>query len=338
MGNTRLRVLHVGPKNFPPNHGGVEKVVYDIVTGMEQVESHVLTEWDNPPWLRTGTLRPGVIAAFRQIKQYCRDQTIDIVHLHKESFIPHSLLLSLTGVRCVLTIHGCSWRLARWPFYCRMSAFVLDCLACLWGPKVVFVGERDWMLFRRMFFFRRSHWVRNGVNGAPSPPETKKDKMVYLGRLSPEKNILNLIQAAQSCGSDLDLYGPFDRHDPDFQDAVLTLLKNCSHIRWHGTIPFDQVRRTLAGYKVFVNPSYSEGLPLSVLEAAAEGLYLILSDIPQHRSLGFPACTYVDPDRLAFESLSANHLDGTPNGEHVRNVFSMDKMIRGYQMVSEEGL
>jgi len=337
VGHPGLKVLHVGPKNFPPSHGGVEKVAYDLVMGMPQVESHVLTEWrSDSSWPRVDVLEPGVFRAVRQIRRYCRDQTIDIVHLHKESFTPHALLLSLAGVPCVLTVHGCGWRLARWPLPFRTAVFLMDCLACLWGPQVVFVGERDWKLFRKLSLLRPVHLVRNGVNGVKHAVAPAKSQLVCLGRLSPEKNILGLIEAAESHGVTLDLYGPFDKHDPGFQDKVLDRLGQCTCVRWRGPVPFDKVRETLAGYRAFVNPSFSEGLPVSVLEAAAEGLYLILSDIPQHRVLGFPACSYVDPAGLSFDQVPWNTLDGAGNLEHVKTTFSLDRMIHAYEEIYEK--
>jgi glycosyltransferase involved in cell wall biosynthesis len=314
----------------------VEKVAYDLVTGMPQVESHVLTEWRNEsPWPRVGRLEPGILKAAKQIRRYCRDQAIDLVHLHKESFTPHALLLRLAGVKCVLTVHGCGWRLARWPLYFRTAVFLMDCLACWWGPEVVFVGKRDWELFRRLAPFRRVHCIGNGVNGVRHTTGLEKSQMVYLGRLSPEKNVLGLIQAAESCGVTLDLYGPFDKHDPTFQGTVLSRLQQCTHVRWRGPVPFDKVRETIAGYRAFVNPSFSEGLPVSVLEAAAEGLYLILSDIPQHHLLGFPACSYIDPARVSFANVPWDSLDGESNREHVAMAFSLDKMIHAYEKLYE---
>jgi glycosyltransferase involved in cell wall biosynthesis len=134
----------------------------------------------------------------------------------------------------------------------------------------------------------------------------------------------------------LDLYGPFDKHDPDFRDSVLGLLQTCTHVRWLGAVPFDRVRETVSTYRVFVNLSYSEGLPVSVLEAAAEGLYLVLSDIPQHRLLNLPACAFVSPDHPTFTGVLTNTQRGIMNRDYVRQAFSLEGMIREYLMLYEE--
>mgnify|MGYP000697205758 CR=1 FL=1 len=125
LGDIHVKVLHVGPKNYPPSHGGIEKIVYDLVEGMEGVESHVFTERSSPEDLpRVLPLDSGGLGAVKQIRRYCREQAIDVVHLHKNRYIPHALLLRLAGIRCVLTIHGCAWRLSRWALYYRLPMFL----------------------------------------------------------------------------------------------------------------------------------------------------------------------------------------------------------------------
>jgi len=57
-----MRILHVGAKNFPPNHGGTERLVYDLVTGMPEIESHVFVEWGhNHDYPRVMKLPKGII-------------------------------------------------------------------------------------------------------------------------------------------------------------------------------------------------------------------------------------------------------------------------------------
>ena len=337
MGDTPVKVLHVGPKNYPPNHGGVEKVVFDLVTGMKDIESHVFTQWDSSGHnSNVHQLRSGLRASLNQVVTYCRANGVAVVHLPTENFIPLALLLRVRRIKCVVTIHGCGWRLKRWALYYRIPIFLLDCLACLLSPCVVFVGQTDRVCFQRLFPFRRLHFIPNGVvvSDDIAVPGIRKG-MVYLGRLSPEKNIAALIEAAESAGVSVDLYGPLDRHDSQFRRRILERLESCEHVRWRGSVPFDRVCETISLYRCFVNVSHSEGLPVSVLEAAGEGLYLVLSDIPQHRTLDFPECTYVDPDNICFGALAADTLDGALNREHVRREFSAEKMVRAYREIYE---
>ena len=332
MGNILLKVLRIGPKNYPPNHGGVEKNAYLLVNGMPEVENHIFTEWE--PVInchRVMALPKGLLRQLQIVRAYAKEKSIDVVHLHKETFIPLGLLLKLMGHRCILTVHGCAWRLKRWPFHTRLALFILDCLACCLLDKTVFVGEYDWRLFKKIVPFRKLLLIRNGVTLREPLHIPKKDGVVYLGRLSPEKNILRLIEAAEAAGVEVDLYGPFDRHDTKFRERVLQLIQSSRYAEWKGPVALENIQSTLSMYRVFINPSFSEGLPVSVLEAAAEGLYLILSDIPQHRLLKMPECTYVDPYAIDLTRvLSIRNSEGQRNREHVKCEFDVRKMVQAY--------
>lgn len=332
MGNICLKVLHVGSKNYPPNHGGVEKLVLDLVRGMQDVECHIFTEWQSPDMQpRVTKLSKNLFSAWKQTRRYALENGIDIIHLHKETFIPLALLLKVNGHRCVLTIHGCAWRLKRWPLYTRILLFSLDYLACCFLDRTVFVGEYDWRLFKKIVPFRKLLLIRNGVTLHEPLHVPKKDSMVYLGRISPEKNILRLIEAAEAAGVEVDLYGPFDRRDNKFRKAILERLHSSRYAHWKGPVALEDIQSTLSMYRVFINPSFSEGLPVSVLEAAAEGLYLILSDISQHRLLKMPECTYIDPYAIDLTRvLSIRNSEGQRNREHVKCEFDVRKMVQAY--------
>jgi len=332
MGNILLKVLRIGPKNYPPNHGGVEKNAYLLVNGMPEVENHIFTEWEPViNCLRVMALPKGLFRQLQIVRAYAKEKSIDVVHLHKETFIPLALLLKVNGHRCVLTIHGCAWRLKRWPLYTRILLFALDYLACCFLDRTVFVGEHDWRLFKRIVPFRKLYLIPNGVAVCEGLQPPRKYDLVYLGRISPEKNILALIKAAEKARINLDLYGPFDRHNVEFRETVLRMVRESHYVEWKGQVPFDAVAETLANYRVLVNSSFSEGLPTSVLEAAAEGLYLVLSDIPQHRFLRMPECTYVNPYAIDLTRvLSIRNSEGQRNREHVKREFDIKKTLQAY--------
>jgi len=327
-----MKVLHVGPKNFPPAHGGVEKVVYDLVTGMPDVESHVFVEWrQDAPVERVCTLPKGLWRQYRAVSRYARRNGIDVIHIHKEAFVPLGMLLKLAGWRCVATIHGCPWRLRRWPMHIRAAFFTLDYLATCVFDKTAFVGEPDWRLFRKLAVIRKPVLVRNGVPGGVATAVDARKGAVYVGRLSPEKNVLRLAQAADKANVPLDLYGPMDRRDHNYTQTLLAAVEQSPWVCWRGPIDFSEVRPTLAKYRVFINPSFAEGLPVSVLEAAAEGLHLVLSDIPQHRSLAMPQCTYVDPSAIDLRpELRDQAADAALNRHHVRREFDISATTQAY--------
>lgn len=332
MSKPSLKVLHVGAKNLPPDHGGVETCVYELVKGMPEVESHVSVEWGNKcDYPRAIELPKGIIAKWKTIRRYVCDNGIDLIHVHKSTNIPLALLLKLSGFRCMLTVHICVWRRRepRWPALAKPFLWSLDCVACLILDKVVLVGEHDGMSFKRFALRRKIAVVRNGVKVGKTTQNKSRKGWLFLGRVCMEKNLLNLIKAANQLSEKLTLFGPISPPNPKYERAFLRELEH-SDVEWRGPIRSQEVRATLAQHKVFINPSLTEGLPFTVLEAAAEGLYLVLSDIRPHRLLGFPECSYVDPDNLDLRHLSSNVLNGEANIAHVVNNFSIERMLEGY--------
>lgn len=332
MGNIQLKVLHIGPKNYPPNHGGTERLVYDLVTGMPEIESHVFVEWGhNHDYPRVMKMPKGIIARWKMIRNYVRRNNIDIIHIHKSSNIPLALALKLSGFKCILTVHGCIWRRGegRWSLLTKVVFFILDFLACTFLDRVILVGDHDWLSFKKFFLRKKLALIRNGVAVERNGTRGLRNGWAFLGRISLEKNVLNLIKAAGELPEKLTIYGPISPPNPEYERAFLHEIE-CSNVEWQGPVSSDQVRSTLAKYAIFINPSSTEGLPFTVLEAAAEGLYLVLSDIRPHRLLDFPECSYIDPDNLDLSHLSGTVLNGEANRAHVVNNFSIEKMLEGY--------
>ncbi len=332
-----MLVVHVGSKTWPPRHGGVEKVVYDLATGLP--ESSVVfageveeTKGNVPIHVQAA----GLLGAMRQLSAFaasCPEKPL--FHFHKETSIPLALLMRLKGQRCVLTLHGFAWRIARWSWLQRSALWLLDLAAYLLLQRIVFVGEHDWRAVRRWLPLSRLRWVPNGVETAESEREQieEPDSWVYLGRISPEKNLLGLLEEAGRKSIRLHVYGPLDERDPDFA-ACFRELAGQEGITWHGALPFEQVPPTLDRYGVLVNVSFSEGLPVSVLEGASRGLKLVLSDIGQHKLLGFPCVHYVQAEELCLEGPPEG--PGDPNRLHAARRFSKQAMLQGYEAIYRE--
>ena len=159
-----------------------------------------------------------------------------------------------------------------------------------------------------------------------------KDKYVYLGRITPAKNLLVLVEAADKKEIKVDIYGKLDDECQEYCDKVLTAISKSKYVEYKGQVPHNQVFDTIKKYRAFLYVTIMEGLPLSVLEAASCGMYLILSNIPHHTFLKLPVVTYVDvknpeipyPDQIK---------QGTENRQYVIDHFSIENMSREYNKI-----
>ena len=99
--------------------------------------------------------------------------------------------------------------------------------------------------------------------------------LVYVGRLSSEKNVLGLLeQVARACQVvpelHLAIFGKGPQEDELRAKVTALALDACVHFM--GVVPFDEVGDWLAAADAFVTASTSEVHPLTVIEAMAAGL------------------------------------------------------------------
>jgi glycosyltransferase involved in cell wall biosynthesis len=109
---------------------------------------------------------------------------------------------------------------------------------------------------------------------------------VYTGRLHPDKGLLDLVHAWPAVAkrwphARLWLIGEGPQREELFQ-TISDL-----GFRYQICLPgsFDEVDDVLAAADLFVLPSYSEGMSISLLEAMAAGLPVVATDIPGNRAL-----------------------------------------------------
>lgn len=330
-----LKVLHVGAKNYPPAHGGTERVVYNIVTSIDAVDFYILVEWEQEEtdriFILPGNL--GYVAKMKYILAFARKHAIDIIHFHNEKYIPMAMLLSITFKKIVLTVHGVHFRSPKWNWFNRGIFWCVDVIGTVFLPRLVFCSEYDEKEFAKYIFFRKTYFINNGTNISDTMQTAEDieypDTYIYLGRITPAKNVLRLVDAATGRRIKVHIYGVLDKECPEYCNAVLDKISKSDYVEYKGTVPYDMVFNTMKKYRAFLYITIMEGLPLAVLEAASCGMFLILSNIPHHTFLNLPDVKYVDvkdpeipyPDEIT---------SGEQNREFVLANFSNKKMGEEY--------
>ncbi len=331
-----MKVLHVGAKNYPPSHGGTERVVYDLVNNDKDIDSHILVEFEQEESINIKILPKGYLKKLKFILKYVEVNNIEVVHFHNETYVPLALLFSLRNKKNLVTIHGCHFTNPKYNLLQRFSILFFDIVGAALLPRLVFCNEVDKTKFSKWIPFRKIYFVPNGVKSPGTNRnivvKESKDTIVYLGRISPEKNLHKLIKEADKANTFIHIYGAFDDRRPEFNTSINAALNQSKFAVWKGSVDYSEVFQTLAKYDTFIYPSISEGLPLSVLEAATCGLKLILSNIPQHKILNFPAVHYINPESFNLSLINFDK-DGILNQKHVNDNFSIDRMIKGYKEI-----
>ncbi|MCD4832065.1 MAG: glycosyltransferase family 4 protein [Anaerohalosphaeraceae bacterium] len=165
--------------------------------------------------------------------------------------------------------------------------------------------------------------------------EKCSDKLIYIGRLSSEKNLFNLIAAASLCDKELDIYGSGSL-EGELKSYAETM--SCS-VNFKGTVPNGQIPELLNRYQYFILASEAESMPKSLIEATACGLICIGTDVTGINEVitdgfngyladGTDAESIAEAIRRAFTAdnsrIKANAVIGA------KNKFSIDAVVNSY--------
>lgn len=183
--------------------------------------------------------------------------------------------------------------------------------------------------------------VHNGRAAGAFAPGTPAGEAVVLtaGRLWDEaKDIALLDRAAAQVDVPVLAAGP--TRGPNGVSIDLR------HLRALGPLGGAELGRRLAARPIFCSPARYEPFGLAVLEAAAAGCALILSDIPTFRELWSEAALFVAPDDAgglaeAMRSLAADPPRRDALGEAARRrsrLYSCEAMVAGMLAVYDRAL
>lgn len=105
--------------------------------------------------------------------------------------------------------------------------------------------------------------------------ETTEDYILYFGRLSPEKGVKTLIEAAKLCGCHLVILGTGPQ-----EEELKALAKDCANIEFKGFQTGAALTNYVKNSRCVVLPSeWYENGPYSAMEAMALGKPLIVSNL-----------------------------------------------------------
>ena len=232
------------------------------------VETDLALEWQDPEG-------QDVAAARRVLARLEASVRPDIVHLN--SFREAAFAWRAPAV---LVAHSCvnSWALAcrdtawlaepKWRRYTERVAQALDSAQAWVCPSQSFHDDVVEIYRPRT----PGVVIWNGI-ATGDVSGRKQDQIFAAGRLwDGAKNIAVLAAAAPGLDWPVHVAGPAD-------------AAPAAGITWLGQLPHDVVRAKLQRASIFVSPAIYEPFGLSVLEAAAAGCALVLSDIPTFREL-----------------------------------------------------
>lgn len=263
---------------------------------------------------------PGMLEAVKAF----RPELIQVHGIWMHYSVVSSMLHRRQGIPCVVHLHGMldEWAVGRSRWKKQVSAWLYEkdhlrgasCLRALNEGEVRAIrafGLKDVRLCR----------IPNGIDvpadasAGPAPwggeVEPGKKVLLFLSRIHPKKGIANLLmawsklQADDPPASDWELVvAGWDTtgHEAELRRLARELRLERS-VKFVGPL-FDEAKdRALRNAAAFVLPSFSEGLPMTVLEAWAYSLPVVITphcNLPE--GLTARAAIQVDPEARSIES------------------------------------
>jgi len=310
-----MKIAVIGSKGLPAAQGGIERHCEEIYPRMvrlgHQVDLFARASYTGTPSWRSYEFRGVRVVPLPGLRVRGADALVtsalgalasvlsgyDIVHFHAVgpalfSFLPRFA----SAARVVVTCHGLDWQRAKWG---NMSSRLLR-----WGERsgvqfadrLISVSRELCDYFARVYG-RESVYIPNAASGlVDSDPDFRFVEslglvpgryVVFVGRLVPEKRpelLIDAFTALDSGGWKLAIVGGASDSDA-FRQSLAAKTLGREDVVFTGQLRGGRLAEIIRGAGLFVLPSDLEGLPLAMLEAMAECVPVLASDIPVHRHL-----------------------------------------------------
>jgi glycosyltransferase involved in cell wall biosynthesis len=337
-----LRIAQVAPpfERVPPRaYGGTERIVHGLVTELDR-RGHEVTTFASGDSVVPGRLIETVPEALRPLgyagdslpymqqtlhEVLARADEFDIIHSHLEWA---SLLLArVSPVPVATTFHG------------RLDLPWADALLRHPPAGLVAISENQ----------ANTHpdvpWaavVHNGLRLVDMPFGTKRtDALAFVGRVVPEKRIVEAIDIARKSGRPLRIAakaGPTGPERDYFERVFRPALKEAgSLVEYLGELDQpDRDQLFAQSYATLMPGSWPEPFGLVLIESLAAGTPVIarrIGALPEILRDGIDGFFGDDVTEMAFKVDRAGDLDRRSIRESVLDRFSVERMTDRYEAV-----
>jgi glycosyltransferase involved in cell wall biosynthesis len=310
-----MRIAVIGAKGIPPKQGGIEHYCAElyprIVTKGHTVDLFARSSCTAMPAFESydyegvrvvslpGSGRRGMDAFVTSaIGAMVASRTdYDIIHFHAIGPALFSWVSGFTSAaKVVVTCHGLDWQRAKWG---KMPSRILrlgEQTAVRFADELIVVSE-DLRTYFKQTYGRDSVYIPNAPASymvsdplfayARSLGLEPGKYMIFLGRLVPEKCpdlILKAFQTLKPPGWKMVFIGG-NSDRLTLMTALAAHTIGDADVLFTGELRGPRLAELVRGAGLFVLPSNLEGMPLAMLEAMAEGIPVVASDIPPHQQL-----------------------------------------------------
>lgn len=224
---------------------------------------------------------------------YAKKAKADILHIHA---IGPSLMLPLAkllGLKTVVTHHGADYDRKKWNKTAKYMLRKGEKFAAEYADRLIVISQSIKNDIALKYGRTHTELIYNGVPEAKIRTTTQyvrskglepQKYVIAVGRFVEEKGFDDLIDAfaqLHPAGYSLVLAGDAD-HDTEYS-VRLKKKAEANGVVLTGFVKGEPLEELMTHARLFVLPSYHEGLPISLLEAMSYGKDVLVSDIDANR-------------------------------------------------------
>lgn len=307
-----MKIAVLGTRGFPNVQGGVEshcENLYPYIAAQKECEVVVFAR---KPYIHLKT--PHTYNGIKIIPIDCPKNKFleafvhtfkglieakkikaDIVHIHAVGPALLIPLAKLMGLKVVMTNHGPDYKRKKWGLLAKIILQTGEFFGSKFSDRIITIADHIGRDLKKKYNVKATI-IPNGVpiKEQLTTDETLKlfdlEKNKYIlcvGRFVPEKGLHDLINAFNELNLPdikLAIVGNAD-HPTDYSNNLVRLAQQNKQIILTGFLGGKQLQEIYSQARIFVLPSYYEGLPIVLLEAMSYGLSCLISNIDAHKNI-----------------------------------------------------
>ena len=312
-----MKIVVIGTRGIPDIQGGVETHCQELYPRLVKLGCEVILI-TRKPYVKSqisdyqGVRLKDIYAPKRKSLEaivhtflailYAYGCKPDILHIHA---IGPSLLVpfaKLLGMKVIITNHGPDYDRQKWGRSAKMILRLGERLGTKYADGIIVISKTIRGLVEKKYNRFDSNLIANGVNIPEVVATTDyiaslglqpKNYVIGVGRFVPEKGFHDLSAAFAELGETgckLVLVGDAD-HETEYSKELKRVAR-VKNVVLTGFIRGSALVEVFSHAKIFVMPSYHEGLPIALLEAMSYNLDVLVSDIPANSEIELPENCY----------------------------------------------
>jgi glycosyltransferase involved in cell wall biosynthesis len=302
-----MKIIVLGTRGIPDIQGGVETHCEELYPRLADL-GHEITLIT-----RTSYVKNKNIKSFKGVKLkhiyapkskifeavthtflgviYAGIKRPDYLHIHTVGLMLLTPFAKLLGLKVIVTNHGPDYNRKKWGKVAKSIIKYGEKLGSKYADKIIVISKEIDLNLKNNYNRQDTFLIRNGVNIPEKSLRTdyieslgliKQEYIIAVGRFVEEKGFDDLLEAYSRLKTNIKLVlvGDAD-HVTNYSRSLKENAKK-NEIILTGFIKGEELKQIFTYAKLFVLPSYHEGLPISLLEAMSYDLDVLVSDIPAH--------------------------------------------------------